>query len=80
MLLKYSFSLDESIYLYVVNHPEGRSAVEIFKFFQDEKYLLYLRTVTHELLTRYIIKNIYFRFVFVIGKGEGKWKRGLKGI
>ncbi|KAG8139005.1 putative Paraoxonase 2 isoform 1 protein [Naja naja] len=42
---------NESIYLFVVNHPEGKSAVEIFKFFQDEKYLLYIRTVTNELLT-----------------------------
>uniref|UniRef100_A0A670ZCS4 Paraoxonase n=1 Tax=Pseudonaja textilis TaxID=8673 RepID=A0A670ZCS4_PSETE len=48
-----SFYMDknESIYLFVVNHPEGKSAVEIFKFFQDEKYLLYIRTVTNELLT-----------------------------
>ncbi|XP_058037216.1 serum paraoxonase/arylesterase 2-like [Ahaetulla prasina] len=41
----------DSIYLFVVNHPEGNSAVEIFKFFQDEKYLLYLRTVTNQLLS-----------------------------
>ncbi|XP_070582804.1 serum paraoxonase/arylesterase 2-like [Erythrolamprus reginae] len=48
-----SFYIDknESIYLFVVNHPHGSSAVEIFKFFQDEQYLLYLRTVTNELLT-----------------------------
>uniref|UniRef100_A0A0B8RPR6 Paraoxonase n=1 Tax=Philothamnus irregularis TaxID=1899461 RepID=A0A0B8RPR6_9SAUR len=42
---------NDSIFLFVVNHPEGKSAVEIFKFFEDEKYLLYLRTVTNELLS-----------------------------
>ncbi|XP_032090972.1 serum paraoxonase/arylesterase 2-like [Thamnophis elegans] len=42
---------NDSIYLFVVNHPEGNSAVEIFQFFEEEKYLLYLRTVTNELLS-----------------------------
>ncbi|XP_020855646.1 serum paraoxonase/lactonase 3 [Phascolarctos cinereus] len=40
---------DNVVYLYVVNHPQMKSTVEIFQFEGDS--LFYLKTITHELLS-----------------------------
>ncbi|XP_020855738.1 serum paraoxonase/arylesterase 2-like isoform X2 [Phascolarctos cinereus] len=45
---------DDTVYLFVANHPEFKSTVEIFKFEEEENSLLHLKTVRHELLPRYI--------------------------
>ncbi|XP_069318834.1 serum paraoxonase/lactonase 3 [Eulemur rufifrons] len=42
---------DHTVYLYVVNHPHMKSTVEIFKFEEQERSLVYLKTIEHELLT-----------------------------
>ncbi|XP_069815500.1 serum paraoxonase/arylesterase 2-like [Dendropsophus ebraccatus] len=42
---------DGTVYLFVVNHPQLRSIVEIFRFVEEEKSLLHLKSVEHELLT-----------------------------
>ncbi|XP_063054310.1 serum paraoxonase/arylesterase 2-like [Engraulis encrasicolus] len=39
-----------AIYLFVVNHPQDESQVEIFKFLDEENSLVYLKTIKHELL------------------------------
>ncbi|XP_036184010.1 serum paraoxonase/arylesterase 2 isoform X4 [Myotis myotis] len=41
---------DDTVYLFVVNHPEFRTTVEIFKFQEEDNSLLHLKTVKHELL------------------------------
>ncbi|KAI5141422.1 Serum Paraoxonase/Arylesterase 1 [Manis pentadactyla] len=41
---------DNTVYLLVVNHPDVKSTVELFKFQEDEKSLLHLKTIRHELL------------------------------
>ncbi|CAL8249475.1 unnamed protein product [Boreogadus saida] len=41
---------DDTIYLFVVNHPEGRSQVELFRFIEEENTLEHVKTITHELL------------------------------
>ncbi|XP_029308417.1 serum paraoxonase/arylesterase 2-like [Cottoperca gobio] len=40
---------DDSVYLFVVNHPHHKSEVEIFRFVQ-ENTLVHLQTITHPLL------------------------------
>ncbi|XP_022359033.1 serum paraoxonase/arylesterase 1 [Enhydra lutris kenyoni] len=40
---------DNTVYLLVVNHPDFKSTVELFKF-QEEKSLLHLKTIKHKLL------------------------------
>uniref|UniRef100_A0A3Q3BEF6 Paraoxonase n=1 Tax=Kryptolebias marmoratus TaxID=37003 RepID=A0A3Q3BEF6_KRYMA len=40
---------DDSVYLFVVNHPHHKSQVEIFRFVEEDK-LVHLKTVTHPLL------------------------------
>ncbi|XP_074051454.1 serum paraoxonase/lactonase 3-like isoform X1 [Macrotis lagotis] len=40
---------DNTVYLYVVNHPHKKSTVEIFQFEGDS--LIHLKTITHELLS-----------------------------
>ncbi|KAK9513641.1 hypothetical protein VZT92_027157 [Zoarces viviparus] len=40
---------DDSVYLFVVNHPQHKSQVEIFHFV-EEKILVHLKTITHPLL------------------------------
>ncbi|XP_036184035.1 serum paraoxonase/arylesterase 1 [Myotis myotis] len=42
---------DNTVYLLVVNHPDAKSTVELFKFQKEEKSLLHLKTIRHELLT-----------------------------
>ncbi|XP_061919131.1 serum paraoxonase/arylesterase 2-like [Entelurus aequoreus] len=41
---------DGTVYLFVVNHPYGKSQVELFKFVEEEFSLLHLKTFKHELL------------------------------
>ncbi|XP_043444850.1 serum paraoxonase/arylesterase 1 isoform X1 [Prionailurus viverrinus] len=41
---------DNTVYLLVVNHPDFKSTVELFKFQEEEKSLLHLKTIRHELL------------------------------
>lgn len=41
---------DNTIYLLVVNHPNTKTTVELFKFQQEEKSLLHLKTIRHKLL------------------------------
>nr|KAF6419181.1 paraoxonase 2 [Rousettus aegyptiacus] len=41
---------DDTVYLFVVNHPEFKNTVEIFKFEEEENFLLHLKTIKHELL------------------------------
>ncbi|CAO2602871.1 Serum paraoxonase/arylesterase 1 [Lemmus lemmus] len=43
---------DNAVYLLVVNHPDFKSTVEVFKFQEEERSLLHLKTITHELLPR----------------------------
>lgn len=41
---------DNTVYLYVVNHPHMESTVEIFKLEEQQLSLIHLKTITHELL------------------------------
>ncbi|XP_053324401.1 serum paraoxonase/arylesterase 2-like [Spea bombifrons] len=41
---------DDTVYLFVVNHPNSKSTVEIFKFDEEENVLIHLKTIKHELL------------------------------
>lgn len=41
---------DDTVYLFVVNHPQFRSTVEIFRFVEEDYSLTHLKTVQHELL------------------------------
>ena len=60
LFLKSSTNLDQTVYLYVVNHPHMDSTVEIFKFEEQQRSLVYLKTIKHELLKRYgIILHFY---------------------
>ncbi|GAB5568549.1 serum paraoxonase/lactonase 3 [Prionailurus iriomotensis] len=42
---------DHTVYLYVVNHPHMKSTVEKFKFEEQQRSLVHLKTIKHELLT-----------------------------
>ncbi|TRY94727.1 hypothetical protein DNTS_021615, partial [Danionella cerebrum] len=46
----YTDDKDGAVYLFVVNHPQGRSQVEIFKFLETENALEPVKTIRHELL------------------------------
>ncbi|KAG7474524.1 serum paraoxonase/arylesterase 2-like [Solea senegalensis] len=41
---------DDEIYLFVVNHPQHKSQVEVFRFVEDDHSLVHLNTIKHELL------------------------------
>ncbi|XP_005082968.1 serum paraoxonase/lactonase 3 [Mesocricetus auratus] len=41
---------DNTVYLYVVNHPHMGSTVEIFRFEEQQRSLIHLKTIKHELL------------------------------
>ncbi|XP_034408845.1 serum paraoxonase/lactonase 3.1 [Cyclopterus lumpus] len=41
---------DDAIYLFVVNHPQHKSQIELFKFVDDDHSLVHLKTIKHELL------------------------------
>ncbi|KAM9698968.1 serum paraoxonase/arylesterase 1 isoform 2-T2 [Dama dama] len=45
---------DNTVYLLVVSHPDFKSTVELFKFQEEEKSLLHLKTIKHELLPKYV--------------------------
>lgn len=47
---------DDTVYLFVVNHPQHDSRVELFKFDEDSLLLVHLKTIKHELL--YSINDI----------------------
>ncbi|OXB84745.1 UNVERIFIED_CONTAM: hypothetical protein H355_001222 [Colinus virginianus] len=42
---------DDTVYLFVVNHPHQKSTVELFKFIEDDNSLVHLKTIRHDLLT-----------------------------
>ncbi|XP_073703914.1 serum paraoxonase/arylesterase 2-like [Garra rufa] len=46
----YTDEKDGAVYLFVVNHPQGKSQVEIFQFVEGENVLYYIKTIKHELL------------------------------
>ncbi|XP_071372173.1 serum paraoxonase/arylesterase 2-like isoform X1 [Centroberyx affinis] len=46
----YTDQSDDTIYLFVVNHPQHKSQVEIFKFVEQDHSLVHLKTIKHELL------------------------------
>ncbi len=50
-----SLTTDGAVYLFVVNHPQGNSQVEIFRFVEDENALQYIKTIKHELLHKYVL-------------------------
>ncbi|XP_078518963.1 serum paraoxonase/arylesterase 2-like [Lissotriton helveticus] len=39
----------DSVYIFVVNHPKNGTRVELFKFQAEEKSLLHIKTIQHEL-------------------------------
>ncbi|XP_064410878.1 serum paraoxonase/arylesterase 2 isoform X2 [Latimeria chalumnae] len=41
---------DQTVYLFVVNHPKYASIVELFKFSEEDNSLVHLKTIQHELL------------------------------
>ncbi|XP_066483150.1 serum paraoxonase/arylesterase 2-like isoform X2 [Tiliqua scincoides] len=41
---------DDTVYLFVVNHPKGKSTVELFQFVEKDRSLVHLKTFRHELL------------------------------
>ncbi|XP_053570045.1 serum paraoxonase/arylesterase 2 [Bombina bombina] len=41
---------DDTVYLFVVNHPHYKSTVEIFKFLEEDNVLMHLKTIKHALL------------------------------
>ncbi|XP_075778461.1 serum paraoxonase/arylesterase 2 [Pelodiscus sinensis] len=43
---------DDSVYLFVVNHPVFKTTVEVFKFVEDDNSLVHLKTIRHDLLPR----------------------------
>ncbi|KAJ1101293.1 hypothetical protein NDU88_006365 [Pleurodeles waltl] len=47
---KYIDEKDDTVYLFVVNHPHSITTVELFKFQEKENALLHLKTIQHELL------------------------------
>ncbi|XP_056619275.1 serum paraoxonase/arylesterase 2-like [Triplophysa dalaica] len=49
----YTDDRDGAIYVLVVNHPEGKSQVEIFRFVEEENSLQYIKTIKH-----YLLKNV----------------------
>uniref|UniRef100_A0A8C5W3K5 Paraoxonase n=1 Tax=Microcebus murinus TaxID=30608 RepID=A0A8C5W3K5_MICMU len=68
---------DHTVYLYIVNHPHMKSTVEIFKFEEQERSLVYLETIKHELFTSlndivvlgpeqfYVTRDHYFNNFFL---------------
>ncbi|XP_073438170.1 serum paraoxonase/arylesterase 2-like [Dendrobates tinctorius] len=41
---------DDSVYLFVVNHPHYKSTVEIFKYEEEENVLVHMKTIKHSAL------------------------------
>ncbi|KAG1947611.1 serum paraoxonase/arylesterase 2-like isoform X1 [Pimephales promelas] len=46
----YTDDKDGAIYVFVVNHPQGKSQVEIFRFVEKENSLQHIKTIKHALL------------------------------
>ncbi|XP_067304825.1 serum paraoxonase/arylesterase 2-like isoform X2 [Pseudorasbora parva] len=46
----YTDDKDGAIYVFVVNHPQDKSQVEIFRFVEKENSLQHIKTIKHELL------------------------------
>ncbi|XP_041843147.1 serum paraoxonase/arylesterase 2-like [Melanotaenia boesemani] len=46
----YTDPTDNTVYLFVVNHPQHKSQVELFKYVEDGLSLEHLKTIKHELL------------------------------
>ncbi|KAJ8004745.1 hypothetical protein DPEC_G00139480 [Dallia pectoralis] len=46
----YTDERDDSIYLFVVNHPRQNAQVEIFQFVEEDHLLVHVKTIKHELL------------------------------
>ncbi|XP_065688447.1 serum paraoxonase/arylesterase 2 [Patagioenas fasciata] len=42
---------DDTVYLFVVNHPHQKSTVELFKFVEEDSALVHVKTIRHDLLT-----------------------------
>ncbi|XP_038567669.1 serum paraoxonase/arylesterase 2-like isoform X3 [Micropterus salmoides] len=71
---------DDSVYLFVVNHPQHKSQVEIFHFVQ-ENTLVHLKTITHPLLHRYIyVSDIMDHEIDVFERQEGEQLVYLKSV
>ncbi|XP_069585473.1 serum paraoxonase/arylesterase 2-like isoform X2 [Ranitomeya imitator] len=45
---------DDSVYLFVVNHPHYKTTIEIFKFAEEENVLVHMKTIKHSALHKYI--------------------------
>ncbi|NP_001080649.1 serum paraoxonase/arylesterase 2 [Xenopus laevis] len=41
---------DDTVYLFVVNHPLYKTTIELFKFEEEENVLLHLKTIKHDLM------------------------------
>ncbi|XP_054637753.1 serum paraoxonase/arylesterase 2-like [Dunckerocampus dactyliophorus] len=46
----YTDTTGRTVYLFVVNHPQQKSQVELFKFVEEKRSLIHLKTFKHELL------------------------------
>ncbi|KAK2844431.1 hypothetical protein Q5P01_011090 [Channa striata] len=46
----YTDPSDDAVYLYVVSHPQYQSQVELFRFVEEDRSLVHLKTIKHELL------------------------------
>jgi len=55
-----SLTTDGAIYVFVVNHPQGKSQVEIFRFVEKENSLQHIKTIKHALLHKYVLQNTVF--------------------
>ncbi|XP_017380641.1 serum paraoxonase/arylesterase 1 isoform X2 [Cebus imitator] len=49
-VLELEITGNNAMHLLVVNHPDAKSTVELFKFQEEEKSLLHLKTIRHNLL------------------------------
>ncbi len=58
----YFLTTDGAVYLFVVNHPQGNSQVEIFRFVEKENALQYIKTIKHELMHKYVLISVYFKY------------------
>lgn len=50
--------LDDTVYLFVVSHPQDKSQVELFKFVEEDLSLLHLKTIKHDLLHRCVVMTV----------------------
>uniref|UniRef100_A0A9R1SSS9 arylesterase n=2 Tax=Cyprinus carpio TaxID=7962 RepID=A0A9R1SSS9_CYPCA len=65
--LMYTDDKDGDIYLFVENHPQGKIKVESFRFVENENALQYIKTIKHELLHKYVLISVYFKYFFAVG-------------